>query len=344
MSRILVAVSGGIDSLMAARLLMEAGHDIHALHFLTGYQSSTVREEMTLLGQRLGLPVHLLDLSDLFHKKVIQNFVGAYRAGRTPNPCLVCNALIKFGALLDAAADFGCSHVATGHYARILPVEDGLPGLFRGKDGGKDQSYFLSRVPRERLDRILFPLGEWTKAALREKAEAEGLKALSSKESQDICFLPDGRYADFLESSGSIRPVPGAIVTLEGKTIGQHQGLHRYTIGQRRGLGCPGPAPYHVVALDMAKNRLVVGFREDLMAASCQVEQINWLIPLPQAPLSLTVKIRYRHQDVPATLIPGGQNTARVCFASPQAAVTPGQGAVFYHGDRVLGGGIIQGT
>lgn len=342
MSPVLVAVSGGIDSLVTARLLQEEGQKIRAVHFLTGYQSPSIREEMDILAQRLGCPVEILDLSDLFHRTVIRDFVGAYQAGRTPNPCLVCNAVIKFGALMDAAANLGCSAVATGHYARILPADDGGPGLFRGLDAGKDQSYFLSRIPRSRLNRIRFPLGGWTKEAVRQRADQAQIAPLSGKESQDICFLPDGGYADFLEASGHVQTRPGPIVTPDGKIIGQHQGLHRYTIGQRRGLGCPGPAPYHVLALDTSANRLVVGFKDALLASGCRVHRINWLISKPAEPLVLTVKIRYRHRDVAATLTPLTPDTALVRFETPQSAVTPGQGAVFYENDRVLGGGFID--
>ncbi|TWI72238.1 tRNA-specific 2-thiouridylase [Desulfobotulus alkaliphilus] len=342
MSPILVAVSGGIDSLVTARILQEEGHAIRAVHFLTGYQKNKPEKDMETLGKRLGCRVALVDFSKDFEKYVIDNFVEEYRAGRTPNPCLVCNPAIKFGSLMDVAEKMNCMAVATGHYARILPAADGLPGLFRGRDAKKDQSYFLSRLPRYRLDRILFPLGNFTKEEVRKKAETFRLAPLSDKESQDICFLPRGGYADFLETTGKISPVPGPIVTPDGKVIGRHRGLHRYTIGQRRGLDCPGPAPYHVLALDTVNNHLVVGFREEMMAPGCRVTNINWLMPLPSAPMQVTVKIRYGHRDVPATLVPEGSSRASVHFTEPQAAITPGQGAVFYDEDRVLGGGFIQ--
>ncbi|MCW7754284.1 tRNA 2-thiouridine(34) synthase MnmA [Desulfobotulus sp. H1] len=342
MSPILVAVSGGIDSLVTARILQEQGHEIQAAHFLTGYQKTSVDEDMRILGQRLGCRVHVLDFSEIFRETVIKDFVDEYRTGRTPNPCLVCNPVIKFGALMDAAETMGCKAVATGHYARILDQDKDFPRLLRGKDPLKDQSYFLSQIPKERLGRILFPLGELTKEEVRNRAVQAGLQALSPEESQDICFLPDGKYGDFLEASGMLESRPGPITTRNGTVIGTHLGLHRYTVGQRRGLGCPGPAPYHVLRLDTANNRLVVGFREEMMAGECRVSAINWLIPEPEAPLSLTVKIRYRHQDVPATLYPENTRTARIRFHKPQAAVSPGQGAVFYLGDRVLGGGFID--
>ncbi|TYT75577.1 tRNA 2-thiouridine(34) synthase MnmA [Desulfobotulus mexicanus] len=342
MSHILVAVSGGIDSLVTARILQEEGHKIRAVHFLTGFQKKKPEKDMEELGKRLGCRIEIVDFSKDFQNHVIDNFVEEYRAGRTPNPCLICNPAIKFGSLMSVAEKMDCMAVATGHYARILPTEDGLAGLFRGRDKIKDQSYFLSRVPRYRLDNILFPLGSFTKEEVRQKAHIFKLEPLSEKESQDICFLPDGGYADFLETTGNIKPLPGPIVTTDGKVIGRHRGLHRYTIGQRRGLDCPGPAPYHVLALDTAHNHLVVGFREEMMASGCCVNNINWLMPLPSAALQITVKIRYRHQDVPATLIPEGNSRASVHFTAPQAAITPGQGAVFYHKDRVLGGGFIQ--
>lgn len=342
MIRCLVAVSGGMDSLACACLLREEGHDIVPVHFLTGYESEPVGEKLKAIEKILGLSVHLVDFSEHFRTLVIRPFIREYASGRTPNPCLVCNPAIKFGVLLDLLGNFHCNFLATGHYAKILPLENGKKGLFKGKDQTKDQSYFLAGIPEKRLERILFPLGSWTKQELRQKILAEKLFPLTEKESQDICFLHGGNYGNFLEQEGNIRSIPGPIVTRDGKIIGAHKGLHRYTIGQRRGLDCPGPAPYYVLQLDFTENRLVAGFREELLSGGCEVHHINWLIPLPKNPFRAGVKIRYRHQEVETTICPEGKTRARILFSEPQQAVTPGQGAVFYEGNRVLGGGVIQ--
>lgn len=343
MNPILVAVSGGIDSLVTAHLLQKAGNPITPVHFTTGFEDKpheTIRQEMDAVGKQLGETVRIIDLSTPFYDAVITDFAKAYAAGRTPNPCLVCNPAIKFGTLLDRLDDFGCHAIATGHYARILKTEDGL-GLFRGLDPKKDQSYFLSRIPKDRFSRIRFPLGELTKDQVREIADANGLKPVSSQESQDICFLPNGGYADFLAGLPGFTFRPGPIVNGEGKVIGEHEGLHRYTIGQRRGINCPGPYPYYVTGLDTANHRLLVGGKEDLFQKGCTAVTVNWIAPVPTKPIAVTVKIRYRHQDVPALLTPAENHTVHIRFQEPQRAVTPGQGAVFYSEDQVLGGGII---
>ena len=237
----------------------------------------------------------------------------------------------------------GCDAVATGHYARILETKDGF-GLFKGEDPKKDQSYFLSRIPKEKLSRILFPLGDTTKETVRNIAAEAGIAPVSKGESQDICFIKEGSYVDFLENLPGFSMKPGDVVTTDGKKIGRHDGLHRFTIGQRKGINIPGPAPYYVIRFDGKRNTLVVGFKDDLLAAGCIVADLNWLIPAPEDEKAVTIKIRYRHQDVPATLslLPEGRVAVR--FADAQRAITPGQGAVFYDGDRVLGGGIITGA
>lgn len=339
--RCLVAVSGGMDSLACAHFLLEEGHKLVPVHFITGYEPEPVTEKIKKIENLLGLPVQILDLSEVFRKIVIKPFIEAYASGFTPNPCLSCNPGIKFGVLFDLLDDFQCDVLATGHYARILSLEGGEKGLFKGKDEKKDQSYFLSGIPAEKLEKIRFPLGDWTKEDLKRKIFAEKLFPLSEKESQDICFLHGEGYGDFLESEGKIQAKPGPIVTEDGKTIGTHKGLHRYTIGQRRGLDCPAPFPYYVLRLDLPENKLVVGFREETLASGCEVEKINWLIPPPENAFQARVKIRYRHREVEAKIKPEGKDRARILFSDRQSAVTPGQGAVVYDGERVLGGGRI---
>lgn len=340
--RCLVAISGGMDSLACARLLLEAGYEIVPVHFVTGYEIESPREKIKGIEKALGLSVHLVDFSDAFRKIVINPFIKEYASGRTPNPCLVCNPGIKFGLLFDLLKDFRCDVLATGHYARILSLPTGGYGLFKGIDGKKDQSYFLSGISREKLGKILFPLGDWTKEELRKKMLNENLFPEDEKESQDICFLPRESYGDFLEREGNILAKPGPIVRRDGTSVGIHKGLHRYTIGQRKGLDAPGPAPYYVLCQEPLDNTLVVGFKEETFANGCEVTNINWLAPPPGKEFQASVKIRYRHKGVDSLIQPEGTNRTRIFFSEPQSAVTPGQGAVLYNGDQVLGGGIIQ--
>lgn len=355
-----IAISGGIDSLVAAHLLRQAGHPIIGLHFVTGFEAwmppsgetpstaalvTMAKERMGPIEAQLQAPLEVVDLRQSFQDRVVDYFTRAYAAGLTPNPCLVCNPAIKFGRLLAHARSLGAAVLATGHYARIVPDTRGNPQLYRGLDATKDQSYFLARLTPDQLSRAHFPLGALTKADTRRMAAEAGLQPLAEKESQDICFIHDGAYSDFLSSQPGFCATPGPVVDTAGRRLGTHQGLHRHTVGQRRGLGIPGPAPYYVVRLEPQTNRLVVGTKEKLYRRRCRVEGINWVAPPatePLAkPLAVAVRIRYRHQAVPARLMPTENRGAEILFAEPQAAVTPGQGAVFYDGDRVLGGGWI---
>lgn len=350
-----IAISGGIDSLVAAHRLRQAGHPIIGLHFITGFEawispaeaSSTAallamaRERLAPIEAQLQAPIQVVDLRAAFRDQVVAYFTRAYAAGLTPNPCLVCNPVIKFGHLLEHARALGADILATGHYARIVPGDHGRPQLLKGVDATKDQSYFLARLTPTQLACAHFPLGAFTKADTRQMATEAGLQALAGKESQDICFIHEGAYSDFLSSQPGFSSKPGPVVDTAGNRLGTHRGLHRHTVGQRRGLGIPGPEPYYVIHLDPQTNRLVIGSREELYRKGCQVEGINWIATPPSEPLKVGVRIRYRQKAVPARLIPTQVRRAEVRFSEPQAAITPGQGAVFYDGERVLGGGWI---
>jgi tRNA-specific 2-thiouridylase len=290
---------------------------------------------------RLNIPLKIYDGTERFNAKVVDYFIDAYRAGQTPNPCLVCNPVIKFGDLMRFSHARGADLLATGHYARILPAAGGGVRLFRGKDPGKDQSYFLARLSRGQLASSLFPLGEMTKTEVVALARKNNLVPIVAGESQDICFIKNGDYGEFMARQPGFQPHSGSIVNTAGKEIGQHRGLHLFTIGQRRGINCPAEAPYYVVRIEPDDNRLVVGRREDLLTSSCRVVEINWIAEVPTTPMPVTVKIRYRHRAVPAMVFPLNNRSAQVRFDQAQAAVTPGQGAVFYRGDEVMGGGWI---
>ena len=344
-SAIAIAVSGGVDSLVSAHLLKQQHGDVFGIHFLTGYEKSAEPGSggIEALGRQLDLPVVVVDLKVQFKTMVVDYFTAAYRNGETPNPCLVCNPAIKFGALLDEARRLGASRLATGHYARVEKGQGTRYRLRRGVDESKDQSYFLSRLTQDQLARACFPLGTLTKANVKALAAEKGLQPLTRQESQDVCFIRDTGYADFLVRTTGVRPQPGDIVDTAGHRVGTHSGLHQYTVGQRRGINCPASEAYYVVRIDTRRNRLVVGFKEQLSADSCRVTGINWIAGVPGGPVQADTRIRYRHKAVPATVSPVGHDGAVVRFDQPQDAVTPGQGAVFYRGDEVIGGGWIAG-
>ena len=338
-----IAVSGGVDSMVAAHLLKKQGHHVLGLHFLTGYEKSNHSDSNPVrnIGRQLAIPVTVVDLKPLFQSVVVDYFAAAYQAGETPNPCLVCNPAIKFGILLEEAFKRGARCLATGHYARVVEAAHGHFRLFKGVDAKKDQSYFLSRLSQHQLAHALFPLGTLTKDQVRAIAAENGLIPVSREESQDVCFIKGSSYADFLVQTAGISYQPGDIVDTAGRRVGTHNGLHRYTVGQRRGINCPASSAYYVVRIDTRHNRLVVGFKDELVAAGCRVREINWIDGVPDGPMTVDTRIRYRHRAVASTVMPDGPDCADVRFEQPQSAVTPGQGAVFYRGDEVIGGGWI---
>ena len=340
-----IAISGGIDSLTAAYLLKQQQHHVIGIHFLTGYEThsdltTATHRQIRRLADLLSIPIKIMDCKAAFKSNVVDYFIDSYRIGRTPNPCLVCNPSIKFGAVFDLARELGASRLATGHYARSVTDKNGKIHLYQGVDKQKDQSYFLARLTSEQLKNAIFPLGQMTKADTRTLARKNGLQPVSEDESQDVCFIHHHTYGEFLKQQGTPFK-PGPIVDLEGNVLGEHQGLHLFTIGQRRGINCPAPHPYYVVKIDIQHNRLIVGAQEDLLMDRCQVESINWIQPPPTTSMRLHTRVRYRHTAAASTLVPIDEHNAEVIFDVPQKALTPGQGAVFYMDNEVLGGGWI---
>lgn len=341
-----VAISGGIDSLVSAYLLKDAGHEVVGLHFLTGFEDPRLSGDAThpvhRIGDQLDIPIHIFDFSQTFRDTVVAYFSSSYRAGRTPNPCLFCNPLIKFDHLWSKAARLGVDFLATGHYARVIRTSDGGYHLHRGRDAQKDQSYFLARLSPDQLSRARFPLGAQTKNDVRRLAAAKGLRPSTAGESQDVCFIREKSYAHFLATHADLPPQPGPIVDVDGRVVGQHRGLHLFTIGQRRGIDCPATEPYYVVRLEPDTNRLVVGFKQHLARRTCDVAEVNWIHRPSRFPADIRVQIRYRHRAAAARLtLTDKEETVRVHFHAPQNAITPGQGAAFYDGDELLGGGWI---
>jgi len=347
-----VAISGGVDSLMSAYLLKEQGLNVVGIHFITGYetdstdsrsksQRSKKKHHVLEIGEQLGIAIEIVDVRHEFQEKIVGYFCRSYHAGRTPNPCMHCNPTIKFGSILAHAHKIGARLLATGHYARIKKDELGNHRLYKGRDPKKDQSYFLARLTQRQLAHACFPLGELEKSQVKKMAAHKGLHPVTRGESQDVCFIKDEGYAEFLAQQTGFDPRPGKIETVRGQTIGEHQGLHLFTVGQRRGINCPAAEPYYVVRLDAERNRLIVGSKNDLLSAQCRVAGINWIGREPVTPIEVNTRVRYRSKEVPTTVIPQADHSALVRFKKPQAAVTPGQGAVFYRDDEVLGAGWI---
>ncbi len=334
-----IALSGGLDSLTAGFLLKKRYPGLFGIHFYTGYEES--RPDLSFISEQLGIDIQYIDLSAVFEKQVVDYFANAYFKGNTPNPCLICNRQIKFGHLLKAAADCGADRIATGHYAVTRTDEDGRPGLLKGKDPLKDQSYFLSMLTRSQLGKSLFPLGHLTKEAVREIAGRENLVPLHRSESQDICFVKGNAVADFLRSKTGVEPASGDILTTDGERIGKHDGLHRFTVGQRRGINCPASRPYYVKRIDVENNALVVCFKEALEEKIFYADRLNWIKGDPAFPLRAFTKIRYNHQGEYAT-VKEHAGGVKVIFDTAQQAIAPGQAAVFYQGNEVLGAGIIK--
>ncbi|MBE6916995.1 MAG: tRNA 2-thiouridine(34) synthase MnmA [Ruminococcaceae bacterium] len=344
----LIAMSGGVDSSVAAYLTMQAGFDcIGATMRLYEPEPNSCPQQVQdaqSVADRLGIPFHVFDLKDAFRCHVMDAFVRAYEGGETPNPCVECNRHLKFGLLLDHARELGCDYVVTGHYARIARhPETGRLVLQKAQDEAKDQSYFLYALTQEQLSRILFPLGELTKAAAREIAEKQCFITARKKDSQDICFIPDGDYPAFMQCyTGHTYPA-GNFLDLNGNVVGTHRGAYAYTLGQRKGLGIAMGAPVYVCRKDMAANTVTVGPEEALMHTTLLADDWYWqAFETLDAPLHVSAKARSRMTEQPATVYPEENGMIRLVFDEPQRAITPGQAVVLYDGDTVIGGGTIR--
>lgn len=354
-SRIIVALSGGVDSAVTALLLRRAGHDVQGL-FMHNWDDddghcTTAQDyqDARAVAAELRIPLHRVDLSAQYRERVFAHFLAEYRAGRTPNPDVLCNREIKFGDCLAHALRLGGDALATGHYARLEQLPEG-PALFKAADEGKDQSYFLHAVHRAQFARVLLPLARLHKPEVRDIARAAGLPVHARRDSTGICFIGERPFRDFLAQH--LQAAPGPIQTQDGRQVGEHAGLPFYTLGQRGGIHLGGlkgfdEAPWYVAAKDMARNVLVVVQGEmhpALFCRSVRAEAINWLATPPVEPCNAAVKLRYRQADQPARLLPQDGGGVRIMPETPQRAVTPGQSAVFYAGGRCLGGGVIVQT
>src|SRR6266550_2386366 len=352
-TRVVCGMSGGVDSSATAALLIEQGYDVIGITLKLWPQDCVNRAEDKCCGpqavtdarsvcHKLGIPYYLVDESADFQKHVIQYFADEYKAGRTPNPCVMCNQNLKFGRLIDRADQLGAEYIATGHFARLEKRDDGRVLLKRGRDLRKDQSYFLFSLRQDQLARALFPLGEKTKSDTRAVARHCHLKTADKEESMEICFVPDNNYGGFLQQAKLAQKHRGDIVDLQGQVIGHHDGIEFYTIGQRKGLGLSAPKPLYVIELDAENNRVIVGGDSALERDEFTVDRCNWIpFDLPPEQIEVTAKIRYSHPGTAASVRTLGGGKATVKLHTPQRAITPGQAAVFYQDDLVLGGGWI---
>jgi tRNA-uridine 2-sulfurtransferase len=355
-TRVVIGMSGGVDSSTAAALLLQQGYEVIGITLKLWPQDCLSRAEDKCCGpqavsdarqvcDRLGIPFYLVDEANAFQQQVIDYFAAEYRAGRTPNPCVMCNDRLKFGTLIHRARQLGAPYIATGHYARIERRDDGRMLLKRGRDPCKDQSYFLFSLRQEQLACALFPLGDLRKQETRDVAREARLKTAEKPESMEICFVPDNDYGRFLEQARLVQRHRGDIVDLTGRVLGQHDGIEFYTIGQRRGLRVASERPLYVIDLDPEHNRVIVGDDEALQQDAFVVDRCNWIpFDQPSAPVEVTARIRYNHPGIGATVTPLPQGRASVRLHQPQRAVTPGQACVFYQDDLVVGGGWIGGN
>ncbi len=353
-NKVVVAMSGGVDSSVAAGLLCEAGYDVEGITMVFRGDGASSRRPAAFdpreavsareTAERFGFPLHVVDMTDELNRDVIDNFSAEYLRGRTPNPCVRCNRLLKFGELLKKARDLRADYLATGHYARVEKDEkEGRPVLLKGADPKRDQSYFVYGISADDLGSVLFPLGGMTKDEVRRRARAYGLKAADRADSQDVCFVPDGGYKEFLLSrEGSEKFVPGEFRDENNKVVGRHNGIANFTIGQRDKLGIALGRPVYVYRIDARTHTVYVGGEEKLFSRGLKASRLNWFGGRPAGRMEVSARIRYNSPEVEAEAEFDGQNAVVVAFREPQKAVTPGQSVVFYREDEVLGGAVIE--
>ncbi|MDX2169220.1 MAG: tRNA 2-thiouridine(34) synthase MnmA [Deltaproteobacteria bacterium] len=346
--RVVVAMSGGVDSSLAAALLVEQGYDVVgvSMRLWSGASDSGCCSlddflDARLVAEQLGIPFYVMDFRAEFQRAVVDEFVAEYGRGRTPNPCARCNQYVKFAGFWQRARELGATRVATGHYARVEPRDDGA-ALLRGRDADKDQSYFLFGMERAALAHTLFPVGGLAKPAVRAAAEQRGLPVAHKRDSQEICFVPKGEHAAFVAAHGGSAPRPGLLIDGAGRALGQHDGVHHFTVGQRHGLGLGGGEPRYVTAIDAASGTVQVGAADDVFSSGVVADGVNWLAPIPSAGARVSLRIRSRFAPQAARIEHADAGGFVVRAEAGLRAVTPGQAAVLYDGERVLGGGWIR--
>ena len=352
MTKVVVAMSGGVDSSVAAALLKEQGYDVMGM--MLRLWSEPGKEESNRcctpdsmaqarrVAAKLDIPFYVIDAKDVFRDTVVQYFLDGYARGETPNPCLICNRQIRWTFLLDHALALGAEYMATGHYVRTRKDERGKSELLRAVDRSKDQSYVLHVLTQEKLKHALFPVGDYPKTQIRAIAERHGLPTASRKDSQDLCFLAGEDYRNFLQRNASELLMPGEILTRDGRPVGSHTGLANYTIGQRKGLGIASPVPLYVLGKNAVANTLIVGTQDELGSSELTARDVNWVAgEAPEEPFRADVKIRYTAKEAEALVTPLDGNQVQVQFDAPQRDITAGQAAVFLKGDLMIGGGII---
>jgi len=353
MTKAVVAMSGGVDSSVAAALLKEQGYEV--IGMMLRLWSEPGKEDSNRcctpdsmaqarrVAAKLEIPFYVIDAKDVFRETVVEYFLEGYARGATPNPCLICNQKIRWTFLLDHALALGADYMATGHYVRIRKDENGRSELLRAIDRNKDQSYVLHVLNQEKLKHALFPVGDYPKPEIRQIAEKYGLPTASRKDSQDLCFLAGEDYRSFLQRNAAEMLKPGELVTRDGKLLGTHSGLANYTIGQRKGLGVASSVPLYVLGKNATNNTVIVGTQDELGLRELIAHDVKWLAgEIPVEPFHAEVKIRYTAKEAEALVTPIGEDQVQVQFDAPQRDITAGQAAVFYHGDLMIGGGIIQ--